>query len=137
MSVQDIENMTLMQKQSIADVMESTVEDVEAHRAKLAAAEAQAAAAASSVTPEPGLDAPKASSDVAMSPVDEDEEEQKRKEELERVKEMQRAQALQSSSINVAGPMKIRTDYVPKCMYPMIPPFPFPDMHSFLIMNLI
>jgi hypothetical protein len=45
MSVQEVENMTLAQKRMAAMVMETTVEDVEAHRARQAAAEAEAAAA--------------------------------------------------------------------------------------------
>ena len=49
MSVQEVENMTLAQKRMAAMIMETTVEDVEAHRARQAAAEAEAAAAGGSV----------------------------------------------------------------------------------------
>ena len=45
MSVQEVENMTLAQKRMAAMIMETTAEDVEAHRARQAAAEAEAAAA--------------------------------------------------------------------------------------------
>ena len=46
MSVQEVESMTLAQKRMAAMIMETTAEDVEAHRARQAAADAEAAAAA-------------------------------------------------------------------------------------------
>ena len=45
MSVQEVESMTLAQKRMAAMIMETTAEDVEAHRARQAAADAEAAAA--------------------------------------------------------------------------------------------
>src|ERR1700722_18347850 len=110
MSVQEVESMTLAQKRMAAMIMESTVEDVEAHRAQQAAAEAEAAAAVGTVGVANDEDAAMEQSD------DEDDkaQERKRREEEERAREIERAQALQASSVNSVGPMKIRTDYVPK-----------------------
>ena len=50
---------------------------------------------------------------------DEDDEvkERKRREEEERQREIERARAIQASSLDVGGPMKIRTGYVPKREY--------------------
>lgn len=107
MSVQEVENMTLAQKRMAAMIMENTVEDVEAHRARQAAAEAEAAAAVGGA----GI-----GGDDEMDESDDEGEasqERKKREEEERTKIL-RAAALQASSINTAGPMKIRTDYVPK-----------------------
>ncbi|KAJ7632416.1 Pre-mRNA splicing factor PRP21 like protein-domain-containing protein [Roridomyces roridus] len=107
MSVQEVENMTLAQKRMAAMIMENTADDIEAHRAKQAAAEAEAAAAVGGVGMGDG-DANMEESD------DEDAEERQKREEEERQKEIERAKALQASSVNTAGPMKIRTNYVPK-----------------------
>ncbi|KAI6039005.1 Pre-mRNA splicing factor PRP21 like protein-domain-containing protein [Pisolithus marmoratus] len=116
MSLQEVENMTLAQKRMAAMVMENTADEIEAHRARQAAAEAEAAAAVGSagvgvVTAVDDLD----EEDAAMEESeDEDEEVQRKKrEEEERIKELERAKAIQASA-NVAGPMKIKTDYVPK-----------------------
>ncbi|KAI6028332.1 Pre-mRNA splicing factor PRP21 like protein-domain-containing protein [Pisolithus orientalis] len=115
MSLQEVENMTLAQKRMAAMIMENTADEIEAHRARQAAAEAEAAAAVGSagaavVTTTDNLD-----EDAAMEESeDEDEEAQRKKrEEEERMRELERAKAIQASA-NVAGPMKIKTDYVPK-----------------------
>jgi splicing factor 3A subunit 1 len=116
MSVQEVENMTLAQKRMAAMVMETTVEDVEAHRARQAAAEAEAAAAVSTVGG--GVAAEAADDDVMMEESDDEDtevSERKKKEEEERQKELERAKAIQASSLEAGAPMKIRTDYVPKC----------------------
>lgn len=104
-----MENMTLAQKRMAAMIMENTVEDVEAHRARQAAAEAEAAAAVGGA----GVGG---DDDAAMEESDNEEETMSRqkREAEERAREVARAQALQASSVNTAGPMKIRTDYVPK-----------------------
>uniref|UniRef100_A0A5K1K102 43kDa secreted glycoprotein (Immunodominant antigen Gp43) n=1 Tax=Ganoderma boninense TaxID=34458 RepID=A0A5K1K102_9APHY len=105
MSVQEVENMTLAQKRMAAMIMETTVEDVEAHRARQAAAEAEAAAAA------------REDDDAVMEESDDEDDETKerrRRDEEERQMEIERAKAIQASSLDVGGPMKIRTDYVPK-----------------------
>ena len=89
-------------------IMETTGEDVEAHRARQAAAEAEAAAAAGGAGDE---------DDTVMEESDDEDEEvkeRKRREEEERQREIERAKAIQASSLDVGGPMKIRTDYVPK-----------------------
>jgi splicing factor 3A subunit 1 len=113
MSVQEVENMTLAQKRMAAMVMETTAEDVEAHRARQAAAEAEAAAAVGNAG---GAGAEGADDDVMMEESDdEDESERKRKEDEEKRKEVERAKAVQASSLEAGAPMKIRTDYVPKC----------------------
>lgn len=113
MSVQEVENMTLAQKRMAAMIMENTAEDVEAHRARQAAAEAEAAAAV-------GNAGTGGDDDAAMEESDDEEDTQakQRLEEEERAKEIAHAQALQAGSVNTAGPMKIRTDYVPKCERP-------------------
>ncbi|KAH9977204.1 Pre-mRNA splicing factor PRP21 like protein-domain-containing protein [Lactifluus volemus] len=114
MSVQEVENMTLAQKRMAAMVMETTVEDVEAHRARQAAAEAEAAAAVSTAG---GVATEAADDDVMMEESDEEDtevSERKKKEEEERQKELERAKAIQASSLEAGAPMKIRTDYVPK-----------------------
>ena len=109
MSVQEVENMTLAQKRMAAMVMETTAEDVEAHRARQAAAEAEAAAAVGGVGMGGDIDG------MMEQSGDEDAEAQHRKlEEEERAREIERAMVLQASSVNAAGPMKIRTDYIPK-----------------------
>ena len=103
--------MTLTQKRMAAMIMENTVEDVEAHRARQAAAEAEAAAAVGGA----GIGG---DDDAAMDQSDdedgEDAQARRRQEEEERTRENERAKVLQASSVNTAGPMKIRTDYVPK-----------------------
>jgi splicing factor 3A subunit 1 len=114
MSVQEVENMTLAQKRMAAMVMETTAEDVEAHRARQAAAEAEAAAAVSTAG---GVAAEAADDDVMMEESDDEDteaSERKKKEEEERQKELERAKAIQASSLEAGAPMKIRTDYIPK-----------------------
>lgn len=112
MSITEIENMTIAQKRMAAMVMETTAEDVEALRAKQAAAEANAAAAVGSV----GLiEAP---DDAAMAVENAYEEaaavERIRREMEAREHELERAKAIQATSLDATGPIKIRTDYVPK-----------------------
>lgn len=117
MSVQEVENMTLAQKRMAAMVMETTAEDVEAHRARQAAAEAEAAAAVSSAG---GVAVEAADDDVMMEESDDEDteaSERKKKEEEEKLKELERARAIQASSLEAGAPMKIRTDYVPKREY--------------------
>jgi hypothetical protein len=110
MNVQEVENMTLAQKRMAAMIMETTAEDVEAHRARQAAAEADAAAAVGNVGSVADEDAPMEESD------DEDDEvkQRRKREEDEHMQEMERTKAIQASSLDVGGTMKIRTDYVPK-----------------------
>ncbi|KAK7023713.1 Pre-mRNA splicing factor PRP21 like protein-domain-containing protein [Favolaschia claudopus] len=110
MSVQEVENMTLAQKRMAAMIMENTVDDIEAHKAKQAAAEAEAAAAVGGV----GMGAGDADANMEESDDEEAAEERKKRETEEREREIERAKALQASSVNTAGPMKIRTNYVPK-----------------------
>lgn len=107
MSVQEVENMTLAQKRMAAMIMENTAEDVEIHRARQAAAEAEAAAAVGNA----GI----GGDDAAMEESDDEDDEDRKRREQEEQKEIERAKAIQASSVNAAaGPMKIRTDYVPK-----------------------
>jgi splicing factor 3A subunit 1 len=97
----------------------NTVDDVEAHRACQAAAEAEAAVAVGSA----GVDSDE---DGAMEQSDDEDEasqERKKREEQEKAREIEQAKALQASSINPAGPMKIRTDYIPKCELPFVFPW--------------
>jgi splicing factor 3A subunit 1 len=111
MSVQEVENMTLAQKRMAAMIMETTAEEIEAQRARQAAAEADAAAAVG------GISALPADDDAAMEESDDEDkevQERKKREEEERQRELERARAIQASSLEAGGPMKIRTDYVPK-----------------------
>ncbi|TFK55258.1 hypothetical protein OE88DRAFT_1622827 [Heliocybe sulcata] len=111
MSIQDVENMTLAQKRMAAMIMETTAEDVEAHRAKQAAAEAEAAAAVGGAGTGAGEE-----DNMQMDESDEEDDgvrERKKREDEERRREEERARAIQASSLE-AGQMKIRTDYVPK-----------------------
>lgn len=107
MSVQEVENMTLAQKRMAAMIMENTAEDIEAHRARQAAAEAEAAAAVGTV----GI---AAEDDGAMEESEEEGEGQVQQHEEDRTRELARAQALLASIATTTGAMKIRTDYVPK-----------------------
>lgn len=110
MSVQEVESMTLSQKRMAAMIMENTAEEVEALRARQAAAEREAAAAVGGVGNMTTID------DMG-SPMAEDDEakERQQKEEEERAREFERAKIIQATSLNSTGPMKIRSDYVPKC----------------------
>jgi splicing factor 3A subunit 1 len=101
MSVQEVENMTLAQKRMAAMIMETTADDIEAHRAKQAAEDEATAAAA-------------ANDDAEMEQSD-DEEVPDKKAEEERQRAIAQATAMQASA--TTGPMKIRTDYVPKRAY--------------------
>ena len=114
MSVQEVENMTLAQKRMAAMIMETTADDVEAHRAKQAAADAEAEAAAAAAAAN--------QSDAEMDQSDEEDEAaaKRSKEEEERQRALAHAHAIQASAMNPAGPMKIRTDYVPKCAYSLL-----------------
>ncbi|KAK7466901.1 SF3a splicing factor complex subunit [Stygiomarasmius scandens] len=107
MSLQEVENMTLAQKRMAAMIMENTAEDIEAHRAKQAAAEAEAAAAVGNAGGTNKDD------ETAMEESDDedDADERNRLAEQERQKEAERARALAS---NATGPMKIKNDYVAK-----------------------
>ncbi|KAF7978110.1 hypothetical protein HWV62_1524 [Athelia sp. TMB] len=109
MSVQEVENMTLTQKRMAAMIMEDTSGDVEALRAQQAAAEAAAAAGVGSA----GI----ADEDATMDQSDDEDDAaivRRKREQEEREKEIERARAIQANSVNASGPMKIRTDYVPK-----------------------
>lgn len=114
MSVQEVENMTLAQKRHAAMIMETTAEEVEAHRARQAEAEQNVANGV-------GGGGAGAEDGDAMMESDEEEDaedaelkERKRREEEERNREMERAKAIQASSLGAGGQMKIRTDYVAK-----------------------
>ncbi|KAG1877602.1 Pre-mRNA splicing factor PRP21 like protein-domain-containing protein [Suillus subalutaceus] len=111
MSVQEVESMTLAQKRMAAMIMENTADEIEAHKARQAAAEAEAAAAVSGV----GIGAVE-DEDAAMEQSDDEDDEaqlRRKSEDEERVRELERARAMQASA-SISGPMKIRTDYVPK-----------------------
>lgn len=116
MSVQEVENMTLAQKRHAAMIMETTAEEVEAHRARQAEAEQNVANGVGGGGAGAG-----AEDGDAMMESDEEEDaedaelkERKRREEEERNREMERAKAIQASSLGAGGQMKIRTDYVAK-----------------------
>ncbi|KZV70464.1 hypothetical protein PENSPDRAFT_752522 [Peniophora sp. CONT] len=107
MSVQEVESMTQAQKRMAAMVMEQAGEDVEAHRASQAAAEAAAAEAVGTA----GMGEDDGAMDVSDDETGVDE--RHKREETERLREIERAKAIQASSM-AGGPMKIRTDYVSK-----------------------
>ncbi|KAF9792348.1 Pre-mRNA splicing factor PRP21 like protein-domain-containing protein [Thelephora terrestris] len=101
MSVQEVENMTLAQKRMAAMVMETTAEDVEAHRARQAAAEAEAAAAVGRVGGTGGDE------DAAMEQSDDEEDPRQQEQGV-----VQRIDTI--PAVPETGNIKIRTDYVPK-----------------------
>jgi splicing factor 3A subunit 1 len=104
MSVQEVENMTLAQKRMAAMVMETTAEDVEAHRARQAAAEAEAAAAVGRVGGTGGDE------DAAMEQSDDEEDPRQQEQGV-----VQRIDTI--PAVPETGNIKIRTDYVPKRAY--------------------
>ena len=108
MNVQEVENMTLAQKHMAAMIMENTVDDFEAHRARQAAAEAEAAAAVGRA----GI----GGDDAEMEQSHDEEDAAARQRKVEEDRQRAIAQAMQASTFNPSGPMKIRTDYVPKCV---------------------
>jgi splicing factor 3A subunit 1 len=103
MSVQEVENMTLAQKRMAAMVMETTAEDVEAHRARQAAAEAEAAAAVGSAGGTGGDE------DATMEQSDDEAEDARRQEQGV----VQRIETIPTVP-ETTGNIKIRTDYIPK-----------------------
>ncbi|TCD66460.1 SF3a splicing factor complex subunit [Steccherinum ochraceum] len=109
MSVQEVENMTLTQKRMAAMIMESTAEDVEAHKQRQAEAEAEAAAAVGNTGVANGDD------EAAMEESDDEDDvaARRKREEDERARELERARAIQANSMDSGAPMKIRTGYVP------------------------
>ncbi|THH03808.1 hypothetical protein EW145_g5995, partial [Phellinidium pouzarii] len=108
MGVDEMISRTLAQKKMAAMIMEDTVDEVEAVRARQAAEEAETAVAAvaAAVEVENTMDV----SDEEDAEV----KERKIRDEEERQREMERARAIQATSMDASGPMKIRTDYVPK-----------------------
>lgn len=107
MTVAEMESMTLAQKKMAVMILENTVDEVEAHRAKQAAAEADAAAAVAGV----GVSVGGAGDDGALMEESDDEDSQDRRQQQdeERRRELDRVR-----SGDTSGSMKIRTDYVPK-----------------------
>ncbi|GJJ12208.1 hypothetical protein Clacol_006449 [Clathrus columnatus] len=99
MSIQEMESMTLSQKRMAAMIMENTADEIEAHKAKQAVAEREASTIANGIG----------------TMLDEEEAaERRQREEAQRARELERARAIQATSLDATGPMKIRTDYVPK-----------------------
>lgn len=95
--------MTLAQKRMAAMIMETTAEDVEAHRARQAAAEAEAAAAVGGVGGSGGDE------DAAMEQSDDEAEDTRQREQAA----IQRTETVPMVP-EATGNIKIRTDYVPK-----------------------
>lgn len=96
-------------------IMENTAEDIEAHKAKQAATDHDVAVA---------------NGKTKFEEADADERDERiRREEAERLKEVERAKAMQTSL--GAGPMKIRTDYVPKSKH-FVMRFLIDDMKTLL-----
>ncbi|KAH8117529.1 Pre-mRNA splicing factor PRP21 like protein-domain-containing protein [Phellopilus nigrolimitatus] len=92
MSVNEMVSRTLAQKKMAAMIMEDTADEVEATAAG-------------------------AEADGTMDVSDDEDaeaQERKKRDEEERQKEFERARAIQATSMDASGPMKIRTDYVPK-----------------------
>jgi len=109
MSVQEVENMTLAQKRMAAMVMETTAEDVEAHRARQAAAEAEAAAAVGRVGGTGGDE------DTAMEESDNETEDA-----MQQVQGVVHRVETLPANPETTGNIKIRTDYVPKRAYTVL-----------------
>ncbi len=110
MTVEEMVSRMLMQKKMAAMIMEDTADEVEAHRQRQAAEDAEAAAKAAAG----GAEQADGTMDVSDDE-DNDVNERKRRDEEERQRELERARAIQATSMDSSGPMKIRTDYVPKC----------------------
>lgn len=109
MSVQEVENMTLAQKRMAAMVMETTAEDVEAHRARQAAAEAEAATAVGRVGGIGGDE------DTVMEQSDNEVEDA-----MQQVQGVVHRTETLPTNPETAGNIKIRTDYIPKRAYTML-----------------
>lgn len=105
MSSQEMISRTVAQKKMAAMIMEDAAEEVEAERARQLAAD---------IAQENGV----GEEDANMAVSDEEMEanERRKKEESERHLELERAKAVQATSMDATatGPMKIRTDYVPR-----------------------
>jgi splicing factor 3A subunit 1 len=114
MSKTEVESMTLAQKRMAAMIMEDAEEDIAAHNARQAAAEFEASKAVTSAN---GINGRR---DV----MEEDDEFRvmRLKEEEERERELARARAVQASSMDASGPMKIKTDYTPKREHSVVNP---------------
>ena len=106
--MQELENMTLAQKHMAAMIMENTVNNVEAHRARQAATEAEASAAVGG--------AGTRGEDAEMEQSNDEEDVAARRPKVEEDRQRAIAQAMQASTFNPSGPITIRTDYVPKCV---------------------
>lgn len=110
MTVDEMISRTLAQKKMAAMIMEDTADEVEAVKARQAAEEIANSNAKTNVNGAPDGD--------GMMDVSDDEayesKERIKKEEEDRQLEMERARAIQATSMDASGPMKIRTDYVPK-----------------------
>lgn len=112
MTMQEMIDTTLAQKKMAAMIMEDAVDEVEAVRARQvteaeAQAEAQALAQAQAAMQQQDQ----------MDVSDDEEMERNMREEEERQRELERAREIQAQSMDAAGPMKIRTDYVPKRVF--------------------
>jgi splicing factor 3A subunit 1 len=103
MTRSEVESMTLAQKKMAAMIMEDAEEDIAAHQARQAATDAQ-------------NEVQRLSSSISESRDEDDIVARRRREDEERERELQRARAVQASSLDASGPIKIRTDYVPKRM---------------------
>jgi splicing factor 3A subunit 1 len=103
MTRSEVESMTLAQKKMAAMIMEDAEEDIAAHQARQAATDAQ-------------NEVQRLSSSINESRDEDDIVARRRREDEERERELQRARAVQASSLDASGPIKIRTDYVPKRM---------------------
>lgn len=108
MTIAEMESMTLAQKKMAVMILENTVDEVEAHKAKQAAAEAEAAAGVAGV----GVSVGGAGDDAVMEESDDEEAQERRQQEEERRREFDRIRSMPTS--DTSGAMKIRTDYVPK-----------------------
>jgi len=98
----EVESMTLAQKRMAAMIMEDAEEDIAAHNARQAAAEVEAM----------GVNGVNGRKEALAE--DDEFRVMRLKEEEERERELARARAVQASSLDASGPMKIRTDYQPK-----------------------
>lgn len=104
----EVESMTLAQKRMAAMIMEDAEEDIAAHNARQAAAEVEAANAEV-------LSTNGAVGRMGTAMQEDDEYRAIRlKAEEERERELTRARAVQASSMDASGPIKIKTDYVSK-----------------------
>ncbi|KAH7107417.1 Pre-mRNA splicing factor PRP21 like protein-domain-containing protein [Auriculariales sp. MPI-PUGE-AT-0066] len=109
MTIAEMENMTLSQKRMAAMITETAADDIDALRSAQTGTPTlipgAVGSAAGVAAAEPGM---------GFELQDAEARQRKRKEEEERARELEKAKQIQNSTLDAAGPMKIRENYQPK-----------------------